>query len=99
MTLSKFLYTHGIQCQKSTLVKEKVLLKCGLFLNGREVAFNFKYGIMIYTTIQWLDSEVKDIYETTFSYGRILTITPLSNYPPFKLISGDSFIKLYCFNY
>jgi len=49
-------------------------LACELFPDGKEVPFTRDYDEMIFTTKQWLDDGVSNIYEATFNYGGILVM-------------------------
>lgn len=49
-------------------------IACELFPNGKEVPYTKNYSEMIETTKEYLDDEIKDIYEATFDYQGILVM-------------------------
>ncbi|BAF71692.1 DUF2779 domain-containing protein [Sulfurovum sp. NBC37-1] len=52
-------------------------LACQLFPLGEKVPFTRDYDEMMATTQKWLDEDVKNIYEATFSYDGILVMVDI----------------------
>ena len=52
-------------------------LACELFPNGERIAFEKDYKKMLYTTKQYIEEGVLNIYEATFSYDGILVMVDI----------------------
>ncbi|MGB5867201.1 MAG: DUF2779 domain-containing protein, partial [Arcobacteraceae bacterium] len=52
-------------------------LACKLFPDGKEVPYTTNYDEMIFTTKDWIEEGVSNIYEATFSYEGILIMVDI----------------------